>query len=836
MPVAAQSSGKNRISRWPLLRLLGLLTIPLILILLALLQARQFDQADALSRRVDASFEARAQIRSILSLHQDIETGQRGFILTGNSSFLEPYEQAKPKLEPALGGLRQRMELESDSSFEQLEDLTRKKVAFSEQVIRLRQQGRSDDAARLIAQGQGKAIMDQIRAVVAGLDSIERQNLRAATARADASRSEIQLLTFALEALLLLLLAGAGWVISRSMAATRAAADELRDLTARQQAIFDAATDGMITHDPKGIIESLNPAAARMYGYEEEDLVGRHICELFQDPPEQRDLESFLARLARNPAGKASRVQEFGALRSDGSTFAVDVGTSPVPLADGMHFLAIVRDVTERKRVEMMKTEFVSTVSHELRTPLTSIAGSFGLLAGGAAGELPQRAAALIKIAHSNSERLVRLINDILDIEKIESGKMDFDIQPVPLFPLAEQVIQANAAYANEYGVSLRLDAKDEGATVLADPDRLVQVLTNLISNAAKFSPKGEEVVITIEPGTRTHRISVADKGPGISDDFKTRIFSKFAQADASDTREKGGTGLGLSIVRQIVLGLGGSVSFDTEESQGTTFHVDLPAAPATPADPPAQSRDRILICQEDAAAAGEIKRSLLDGGFESDVAASSQDVRRLTAEAGYAAVLLDLSLPGEEAISLIGHLRSDPRYASTPILIAASHGCGDVSQALAVVDWIHKPASVAKLVEGIEEAVARADHPCILHIEDDPDVCRVVSSAFDGRADLEFAADLDAARAALRRSRCDLVILDLALPGGSGLELLPEMRREDGTPIPVVIFSAQDDDPALARRVEAMLTKSKASLGDLVAAVEAVLADPDQASSREDP
>lgn len=355
----------------------------------------------------------------------------------------------------------------------------------------------------------------------------------------------------------------------------------VRDLSARQEAIFHAATDGMIMHDIHGRIESLNPAAARMYGYENDELVGQNVRVLYKQPPTQDDLESFLRDLANHPLGTAPPVEEIESRRRDGSIHTVAVARSPVQLASGLCYLVIARDITERTRVEKMKTEFVSTVSHELRTPLTSIAGALGLLAGGVAGKLPERADELIKIAHSNSERLVRLINDILDIEKIESDNMPFHIEPVTLQPLVKQVIQANTAFAQQHGVNFLLVADDpEGAAANVDADRLMQVLTNLLCNAVKFSPAGSEATVTILPRETRHRITVRDHGSGISDEFRERVFSKFAQADPSDKREKGGTGLGLSIVKEIVDRFGGSVSFESEPGKGTAFHVDLPAAP----------------------------------------------------------------------------------------------------------------------------------------------------------------------------------------------------------------------------------------------------------------
>ncbi|HUD89283.1 MAG TPA: ATP-binding protein, partial [Xanthobacteraceae bacterium] len=221
--------------------------------------------------------------------------------------------------------------------------------------------------------------------------------------------------------------------------------------------------------------------------------------------------------------------------------------------------LRALRYATERKRLERLKDEFVSTVSHELRTPLTSISGSLGLLMGNAAGTMPDSVRRLVAIANTNSQRLVRLINDILDIEKMEAGRVVFNFSRVEVRPLVAQAIEANRGFAEGYGVRVRLeDARAAGAAdVRADPDRLLQVVTNLLSNAIKFSPARDEVVVAVEKGTDMVRLTVRDRGPGIPVDFKPLIFEKFAQADAGDARQKGGTGLGLSIVKQIVDRLG---------------------------------------------------------------------------------------------------------------------------------------------------------------------------------------------------------------------------------------------------------------------------------------
>jgi signal transduction histidine kinase len=239
--------------------------------------------------------------------------------------------------------------------------------------------------------------------------------------------------------------------------------------------------------------------------------------------------------------------------------------------------LRALRHAGERKRLERLKDEFVSTVSHELRTPLTSITGSLGLLMGKAAGILPPSAERLLEIAHTNSVRLVRLVNDILDIEKLESGRAVFDLKRVDVKSLVAQMVEDVRQMAEGHQVKIRIEAAAAIDEVRADTDRLGQVIINLLSNAVKFSAPNDEVVITIENGVDLVRVSVRDHGPGISDEFKPHVFERFAQADATDARRKGGTGLGLSIVKEIVDRLSGEVGFGDAPGGGTIFHVELP-------------------------------------------------------------------------------------------------------------------------------------------------------------------------------------------------------------------------------------------------------------------
>jgi PAS domain S-box-containing protein len=234
-------------------------------------------------------------------------------------------------------------------------------------------------------------------------------------------------------------------------------------------------------------------------------------------------------------------------------------------------------DISERKAVETLKNEFIGTVSHELRTPLTALIGSLSLLKEEYGDKAPPDAAMFLQMAHENGERLAALVNHILDLEKVESGRLELMLQRVELARFLERALSLNAAYAEKHGTRFVLEPVDSLIVVHADPDRLLQVLTNLLSNAAKFSPPGEPVRVAASVEGRRARVEVADRGPGVPEEFKNRIFTKFAQAESGSS--KGGTGLGLAISKAVIEAMHGTIGYDDNAGGGATFYIEIPLA-----------------------------------------------------------------------------------------------------------------------------------------------------------------------------------------------------------------------------------------------------------------
>lgn len=357
-------------------------------------------------------------------------------------------------------------------------------------------------------------------------------------------------------------------------------AEDLAERAESIRAILDTVVDAIVTIDSSGTILSFNPAAERMFAMSGDVALGKNADILLTDRNASHQgglISSYLGGDAPTPIGA---VREFTAKRSDGSEFPVELSVGQMDVGEETRYVGIIRDISERKHLERIKREFVSTVSHELKTPLTSITGALGLLLGGVAGDLPDQGRELLNIAYRNSERLGALVSDILDIEKIEAGRMSYDMRDCDISMLIGDCVSSLQTFASEYGVTIETVATPDNPAFIGDPDRITQVISNLLSNAVKFSRPGQQVEVGADGAGGWIVLWVRDFGEGIPLDLQDKIFTRFFRVDSSDDRHSGGTGLGLSICKPIVQAHGGTISVRSAPGEGSTFEVRLPVQP----------------------------------------------------------------------------------------------------------------------------------------------------------------------------------------------------------------------------------------------------------------
>ena len=360
----------------------------------------------------------------------------------------------------------------------------------------------------------------------------------------------------------------------------------VRDVTERRLAdqklrlaasVFENASEGIVITDVEGTIQSVNPAYQTISQMREEELLGKNP-RILQSGKHDQD---FYEQMWTSISGLGHWQGEIWNRRKDGEIFPQWVTINAIKDNQGQttNYVGVASDISELKASQRMKEEFITTISHELRTPLTSVLVSLGMLKANMQEQLPEPARKLVELAHSNSRRLVRLISDILDIEKIEAGKMTFQFEPLELVVLVQRVIEDNRALADQAQVTVSCQTMTSDAWVQGDADRLMQALTNLLSNAIKYSPPGKPVGVVVCGHGHMLCIEVTDHGPGIPVEFHDQIFKKFAQVGRSDRGEKAGTGLGLNIANLIVQQHGGRIDFQSTPGIRTTFCIELPRA-----------------------------------------------------------------------------------------------------------------------------------------------------------------------------------------------------------------------------------------------------------------
>jgi len=619
-------------------------------------------------------------------------------------------------------------------------------------------------------------------------------------------------------------------VSGRDVTESRLAQAQLRQKQVQLDAIIKSLGEGLYQLNLEGSIVLINEAGCRILNYEPEELIGQKAHEFLHvmDNPDQ---ECPILQVMKD--GVTQRLEETFR-RKGGSQFPTQVVSSPL-IMDGEIKGAVVSfvDISEKKEVEKRVSEFYSTVSHELRTPLTSIRASLGLLEGGLAGELSEKGAKLVVIARSECERLIRLINDILDIRKIEAGKLELNLQRLKVSKIVERAVEATAGMALQFAVHVRsdIDASDDECT--GDQDRLIQVVTNLISNAIKFSPTGGEVTVGVATAENTVCFSVADHGPGIPKELRPKLFGQFQQLDSSDSRSRGGTGLGLAISKAIVESHGGRIDVESVPGEGSKFFFTLPVLHHTKHDEDNNlPGSQILIIEDDVQLAIVLKHVLESENYSVQIAHSIQGAEEILTKSSPRAIILDIGLPDGNGLAWFRKMQEKRGQETIPAVVLT--GCEPENGSYPVpllVDWLKKPVDIPKLLSVINQVVVGSQlrEAKVLIVEDDQSTRQVLKHQLTemGIKTFEASSGLKALNM-VQEEKPDLIILDLGLPGMDGFEVVKHLQEDSGASTSLLVYTSRDlsheDMEKLRLGLTKHLIKSKTSQEEFLSTVKELL------------
>ncbi len=620
-------------------------------------------------------------------------------------------------------------------------------------------------------------------------------------------------------------------VILRDISEQKEAEETLQRLSHQNELLLNAIGEGLCGLDRQGRITFANPAALRLLGYTQEELIGSPVDLILPhtrpDGTPYPFSESPIYTSLRDGAVRQVNTEQFW--RRNGSSLPVEYVSTPI-WEEGEIVGAVIafRDITERQQVERMKDEFISVVSHELRTPLTSIHGSLGMLASGLLDPTSERGKRLLQIAVDSTDRLVRLINDILDIERIESGKVKMAKEICEVEKLLTEAVDTVQAIADKAGITLKVSSCS--ASFYADADRIIQTLTNLLSNAIKFSPRGETVYLSAEridspvpplASDANHPprcplcqppyllFTVKDQGRGIPADKLDTIFERFQQVDASDSRNNDGTGLGLAICRSIVHQHNGQIWVESTLGVGSTFYFTIPLAGkggslATNAPLPATADlpkgPLVLVCDDDPSTLSVLQALLEQRGYQVVTVESGAKAIEVAIARQPDVILLDMMMPEMNGWDVMANLKARPETRNIPILVCSvipeAEAQAEVRSQKNYVGWVDKPLNSISLFQSLRSALTGHSQKLrILIIEDDVDLAEVFCTLFQHHNIETYCAHTG--REAIRLSQQlnpDLLVLDLSLPDGDGFVVVEWLRQHNRlSSVPLVVYSAQD-------------------------------------------
>jgi PAS domain S-box-containing protein len=627
------------------------------------------------------------------------------------------------------------------------------------------------------------------------------------------------------------------------------------------QLILESITDGVVVADSNGKFLVFNPAAEQVLGIgatdttpsQWSDRYGTYLPDAVTPHPPS---ELPLVRAMRGETVDAAEVFIRNAKVPDGRFLSVTGG--PLRGADGaLHGGVVVfHDVTLQKlgqealiqakeeavRASKFKDRFLSTMSHELRTPLNAVLGFSDLLADKRCGELNERQQRYVSHINTGGRHLLKLIGDILDLSKIEAGRMELSCEDLSVASIFGEVVSALRPLAEKKGQTLSSDT-DRGLAIHADATRFKQVLMNLVGNAIKFTPEGGRIEITAQPENKEVQVKVRDNGPGIPAEEQKRIFDAFYRLRKSGEGVEG-TGLGLAITESLVKLQGGTLGLDSELGHGSCFYFSLPAAsaarePRTPMGKLLQKTSgaaKILVIEDDATTVHLIESQLTSSGYQVVSCAQPERALEMAAEVQPQAITLDLLMKPTSGWEILLRLKQDPRTVGIPVIVITVVDNPGSGAALGADEYLVKPVDKVTLLAAVERCLeGQASSPSrpILVVEDDEPTREIITELLSGKGyAVETAADGASARQQVATSLPELVILDLMLPKVSGFELLAEWRADGRTAeLPIFVLTSKDlsaqEKSYLGTHAQSLLRKQESWQGTLLKQLQRALGKP---------
>ncbi len=510
----------------------------------------------------------------------------------------------------------------------------------------------------------------------------------------------------------------------------------------------------------------------------------------------------------------------------------------------------VVQQALELARASRLKSEFLANMSHELRTPLNAIIGFAQLMHSGKVGAVSESHHEYLGDILTSSRHLAQLINDVLDLARVESGKLEFRPESVDLAALIDETLEVLRVSASEKGLTVEVEIPKDLGQVQADPTRLKQILYNYLSNALKFTSRGGHVAVRVLPdGSESFRVEVKDDGIGIAADDQKRLFQEFQQLDAGAAKKYQGTGLGLALTRRIAEAQGGRVGVESATGQGSTFWAVLPrfAAPgdigAGPSSRPGSNVRPILVVEDDPHDRALILRAVEGAGYSVMAAANARSAVALAQKNQFAAVMLDLLLPDASGWDVLDAIRATSGNANVPVVVVSGAKDGSIGRAYRIDDFLVKPVERTDLLSSLERV---GIHPpsgqSILVVDDDEAMLRLMSATVSGIGCRPICApNVEQGLESLAEDPPSAIILDLVMPGANGFDFLERLRSlPHGCDVPVIVWTSKDlspDEQALLRSsASSVVRKEDDATGRLLEELAQVIDNPTRSACFEEP